>query len=257
MYKMVMAKRAFKPRRQPRRVPRAPRLRRARPTVEFASAKQTIALAQDAMNQVFRLDNIALAQFDRMVNIAKCYQYFRMTKVELKFTPQMDTFTDSNVQSIPYLYYLITKGDNLDAGTFNKLRDAGAKAIRFDDKSINVNWRPAVLRGVIGEDTNAPVNPAFTAWAEAKTSPWLATSYLPAAQSIVWSPSAVPHKGILYGVEQDSSIDTKYYALTLTAHFQFKKPQTYSTTGVIDPGATVKQVIDKGDVVELPLKMLE
>jgi len=246
-----MAPRVPRSKRAPRRRPMVRRrrpVRRAPPTTEFASAKQTIALSQDQMNTVFRADDFNLAQFDRMVNIAKCYQYFRMTKVEMKFQPLQDTYVDSGAQSVPYLYYLITKGDNLDAGTFNKLRDAGAKPIRFDDKTINVNWRPAVLRGVIGEDTTLPVNPTVIGWSETKVSPWLSTAFQPASQALVWTPSAVPHKGILYGVEQDNSTSTKYYSVSVTAHFQFKKPQTFSTTGVDIP-STKRPIIDKADEV--------
>jgi len=237
------------PRRRPLVRRRRP-VRRAPPANEFATASQTIAMPQDQMNIVYRADDYNLAQFDRMVAIARCYQYFRMTKVEMKFQPLMDTFTDSGAQSVPYLYKLITKGDNIDAGTFNKLRDAGAKPIRFDDKTITVAWKPAVLRGVIGEDTTLPVNPAVIGWSEAKVSPWLSTSFLPASQALAWSPSAVPHKGLLYGVEQDNSTVTKYYSVSVTAHFQFKKPATYSTTGSSDATpATPKLIIDKGDLV--------
>lgn len=246
-----MAPRVPRSKRAPMR--RRPLVRRRRPvrrappaTTEFASAKQTISLAQDQMNTVFRFDDVNLAQFDRMVAIAKCYQYFRMTKIEMKFQPLMDTFTDSTAQSVPYFYHLITKGDNLDAGTFNKLRDAGAKPIRFDEKTINVNWRPAVLRGVIGEDTTLPVNPSVIGWSEAKISPWLSTAFQPASQALTWTPSAVPHKGLLYGVEQQNSVETKYYSVSITAHFQFKKPATYATLGADIP-STPKRVIDRED----------
>lgn len=231
-------RRVLRPR---RRVPRAP-------AAQWAAASQTISLTPDAMNQVFRLDDVNLKQFDRLSAIGQCYQFFRFNRVEVKFKPLMDTFTDSQVQSVPYLHYLIMKGDTIDTGSFNKLRDAGAKPIRFDDKTITVNYKPAVLRGVIGEDTQNATNPSLTAWAEHKSSPWLATTYLPASESIAWQPSMVPHKGILYGVEMDNSQSTKYYDVTVTVYAEYKKPIGYGTSGA-DVSANQRPVIDKADVV--------
>lgn len=222
------------------RVPRSP-------AAQWASASQTISLQLTAMNQVFRMDDINLAAFDRLAAIGQCYQFYRFNRVEVMFKPLMDTFNDSSVQSVPYLHYLIMKGDTIDTGTFNKLRDAGAKPVRFDDKTIKVSFKPYVLNGVIGEDTVNATNPSVVAWAEHRTSPWLATTFLPASESIVWQPSKVPHKGILYGVEEDASASTKYYDVTITVHAEYKKPLTYGTTGA-DPGATHVVIIDKADV---------
>lgn len=213
---------------------------------EYASMSQTLSLVNDPMNTIYRVDNINLSRFDRAVQVARAYQYFRITNVEFQFKPFMDTYTDSSVQSLPYLYYLIMKGDNQDIGSFNLLRDAGAKPIRFDDKTIKVKFKPSVLNGVIGEDTQGG-NPQLTAWAESRTSPWLATSYLPASESTVWSPSFVPHKGLIYGVQQDASTVTKYYEVTVTVHFEFKKPSVQSPSPFAP--SVHKELIDKDEPV--------
>lgn len=249
-----MVRAPLKSKRAPRRRFAAPRrrlgLRRRLATPEWASAKQTLSLPQDAMNIVYRMDNTTLASFDRLSNIAKNYQYYRITKIDIMFQPLMDTYTDSNVQSVPYLHKLLMKGDALDAGTFNKLRDAGAKPIRFDDKTVKVSFRPFVQNATIIQEDN--IGNATPGWSQSKVSPWLATSYNPTAQNLTWAPSQVPHKGILYGVEQDNSLETKYYNTTITVHAQFKKPLTFGTAGVQDPGATVKVIRDKGEPAELP-----
>lgn len=259
-----MARAPLRSKRAPRRrrIARIPRvgLKSRLANSEFASMSQTLALPNDMMNIVYRLDDINLSQFDRAVQVARAYQYFRISKIELQFKPFMDTFTNGTGQSLPYLYYMLLKGDNIDAGTFNQLRDAGAKPIRFDDRTRKVVFKPRVLQGVIGEDSLLPGNPPLTAWSIAKTSPWLATSYLPASQALAWTPSTVPHKGLLYGVQEDFSTVTQYYEVSITAHFQFKKPLTLLVAGDTH-SSTVKVVIDKEDVPpvskEPPVLMVE
>lgn len=205
---------------------------------QWATASQTISLNQTSMNTVFRMDDVNLSLFDRLAAIAQCYQFYRFNSIEVRFKPLQDTYANSSVQSVPYLHYLIMKGDTIDTGTFNKLRDAGAKPIRFDDRTVVVKYKPYVLAGVIGEDTVNATNPSVVAWSQHRTSPWLATTFLPGSESIVFQPSKVPHKGILYGVEQDNSTATQYYDVTITVNASYKKPLTYGTTGVEDPGAT-------------------
>lgn len=220
---------------------------------EFASAKQTLALPNDTTNTVFRLNSICLAQFDRLAALGRCYQFFRITKIEMKFTPYADTFAQGNIASVPYLYYVINKSDTIDAGTFNKLRDAGAKAIRFDDKSVNVVWKPAVSNLTIGQQPVAGP-PVTTAWASYRTSPWLSTDENPADGSLAWNPSTVPHKGLLYGVEQDYTAGELAYGVSVTVHAQFKKPLTYETNPqVAEVGSTSKEVVAKAEPIAKPL----
>lgn len=203
--------------------------------MEFASAKQTLQLASDPANVIWRLDNINLSSFDRLVNIARNYQYFRFTKVEVKIKPFTDTFPTGVSSSVPYLYWLINKGDSLDFATFNQLRDAGAKPIRFDEKTITVRWKPAISVGVAA---NQPVAgpPTGTAFSRAVVSPWLSTDVAPLDVSTVWAPSTVPHKGIFYAVEQDiTGGNTLYYNVEITVYAQFKKPLGFAPeAGVIE-----------------------
>lgn len=213
---------------------------------EYASMKQTIALSNDEFNTIYKFEGIALSAFDRAVQVARAYQYFRITQIEVQFKPFVDTFTNSTTQSVPYLYWLIMKNDNEDITSFNQMRDAGAKPVRFDDRMKVIRWKPGVQNQVLGEDALGV--PTVTAWAETKISPWLATSYQPATDSIIWQPSKVPHKGLIYGVQEDFSTVTQYYEVTVTAHFQFKKPLGMT---LIVPGqaAVAKLIKDKDEVV--------
>lgn len=231
----------------------APRRRRAaarrRAQAQYATVTQTLSLPNDAMNTIFRLDDVNLSQFDRAVQVARAYQYYKIKRITLQFKPHMDTFTNGSAQSVPYLYWLLMKGDNIDVGSFNALRDAGAKPIRFDEKTITVSWAPYVQQAVIGGDSIEPGPPPFTVFGLSKRSPWLSTTLLPAEQSLNWLPSTVPHKGILYGVQEDASTVTQYYEVSLTVDIAFKKANPFSASSV---GATPKQVIDKEDVPPAP-----
>lgn len=205
--------------------------RRAAGGVEFASAKQTIKVADDPVNAVLRLDNVNLSQFDRLAHISRGYQYFRITKIEVKFKPLADTFLSTgalgSTGSVPYLYWLINKSDSLQVSSFNSLRDAGARPMRFDDKSITIRYRPSVAQGVALSEPNIT-----TSFATYRESPWLSTNQLvmlPGGTN-AWSPSSVPHQGLIYGVQQDylPSETQTMYGVEITVHTQFKKPLQFS-----------------------------
>lgn len=199
--------------------------------VEFASAKQTIKVADDPVGAVLRLDNVNLSQFDRLSHIARAYQYFRLTKISIKYKPLADTFLSTgaigSTGSVPYLYWLLNKSDTLQVSSFNSLRDAGAKPIRFDDKTITKSYIPSVAGGVALSEPNTT-----TTFATYRDSPWLSTNQLvmlPGGTN-AWAPSTVPHQGCIYGVAQDylPSETQLMYGVEITVHAQFKKPLQFS-----------------------------
>lgn len=220
---------------------------------EFASAKQTIDLPLDQVNTIYHLNDINLSQFDRLTTLGRCYQYFRFTKIEMKFKPLSDTFQQLNIASVPNFYYVINKSDTLDCGTFNQLRDAGAKARRFDDNIVRVNWKPVVSNAVIGQQPVGGGPPVTWAWASYRTSPWLSTDDTPGDGSIAWNPSTVPHKGILYGVEQDVTNGPLAIGVEITVHVQYKKPLTFLPVGMVAQKPVIKMVTEKAELATNPL----
>lgn len=196
------------------------------PKSEWATARQTYQLADDAPNTVWRYNDISLSKFDRLANIGQNYQYFRITRVVMKFKPYQDTFaplpSTSSPSTLPYFYWLINKGDNLDVSSFDNLRDAGAKPIRFDDKTITVAWKPAVHQ-FVANDTTGTIVPNY---GSSKVSPWLSTNDLAGTNSPVWKASSVEHYGLLYGVEQAivGAGTSTGFGVEVTVHCQFKKP---------------------------------
>lgn len=224
---------------------RKPRRVRKQVVSEFAGAKQTISLEDDQLNTPYELSDINLSQFDRLTNIAKNYQYFRLTKVHMKFKPAQDTFV-ANGERVPYFYYVINKAENLNifAGAlgFNQMRDAGARAIRFDDKTINVAWKPRVPQLTAADSTATPTISYAMA---SRVSPWLPTNGAANQDPLGWVASTVPHKGILYGVEANALMADRTYNVEITVEAQFKKPLSVVPSGVETTPATTKKVIAK------------
>lgn len=215
---------------------------------EFASASQTLQLSNDANNTVYRYDTCRLAAFDRLVLIAQAYQYYRITKIEMKFKPFYDTFATPETAAtatVPYFHWLINRGDNIDLNSFNALRDAGAKPIRFDDKTITVRWKPSVLNYVRDMTSSGTAQPVFN---QGRISPWLATNQNAGLNSPTWTPSAVEHIGILYGVEADYAPQQLYYGTEVTVHVQFKKPLNQPGTPLNVVPAVQKETKPKDQV---------
>jgi len=236
------ARRSTRPRRRPvRRVAR----RRRTAMVEHAALKQTIQLKDDDQNTVYTYNTASLSGFDRAVQVARAYQYFRIVKIEYKFKPYADTYTPSATLSnatMPYLYWLINKGDVLDPVTFNDLRDAGSKPIRFDDKTLTVSWKPNVLMFNSNTRATPGTNPNFN---PSKASPWLSTNDLAGASGATWLPSTLQHTGIVYGVESAiSGTPEMIYGTEVTVHFEFKKPLSAVNPPAIDGKvAKVKETV--------------
>lgn len=233
---------------------RAPRMKRAKAgrrglgkkvnrrfaKAEFASAKQIQLYQPMAINTVYFEHNINLGQFDRLKMIAQAYQYYRITKITLRFRPVADTYTSGSATagSLPYLYWLIDKGENFNGLTFNQMRDAGARPIRFDEKTLTVSWRPTVLDGV-KDDTVMANALGYQKWINA---PWLATSQdagnLPPNPNL-FNVSTVPHHGIIFGILQNnvpSAGPTQWY-LEREIQVQFRKPRVAYSVNENPPDA--------------------
>jgi len=182
-----------------------------------------------SFNELNVLNTLSLSNLDRAVQVARAFQYFKLVKVVARFKPYADTFAQGDPTqppgSLPYFYYVVNKGETLDPTSFNGLRDAGAKPMRFDDKTITVTWKPSVLQ-FTKMSTGAGAAPAFNL---SKTSPWLSTNDLAGTDSTTWVASTLQHTGITFGVETAVSGNPQYqYGVEYEITVAFKKPLTYS-----------------------------
>lgn len=184
-------------------------------------------------SSVYALYNFALTNSARAQQVAQGYQEYRISKVEVDIKPCADTFDSQAVaagsaQSVPYLYYMIDKTGSFANPTCNTqiLKQAGAKPIRLDGKTIKINWRPTVL---VGSYDQANVGPAPVSESAAlyRTSPWLTTNAnaLDAAAGATWSPNSVDHMGLSFGAEQPRGpFPLTVATMTVRVTYEFRKP---------------------------------
>lgn len=187
-------------------------------------------------SQVYNVTNFALTNSRRAVAIAQSFQQYRLAKVEVFVKPNADTFIADNVApgtglGVPYFYYMIDKTGSMMNSATNTvlLRNAGAKPIRLDDKTIKITFKPAVL--LAGSDAGpGGTAPASELAGITKVSPWITTNANAATPGAVWAPNSVDHLGIIFGAEQPRgplNVDVAHVSYRLT--FEFRKPMWYNT----------------------------
>lgn len=195
--------------------------------------QQNVQSKPDDFNAIYQISNLSLSIFDRAVQVARAFQYFRIKKVTARFKPWADTYQQSTnpgspVGSLPYLYHLMDKGDTLFPNSFNGMRDAGAKPVRFDDRTIVLSWKPNVLMFTKTDASGTGITPSYNM---SKTSPWLSTNDYAGTDPITWTPSTLQHTGIIYGVESAISFDVPYnYDVEYEVTIEFKKPLSFTTS---------------------------
>lgn len=161
--------------------------------------------------------NTQLIDFPRAASIAKNFQFYRITRITLRFKPQYDTFAVG--ASKLRLYYLIDKGlASPILASAGQFRDMGCVPIDLDERSIDVTFKPGVLRNVM----YTPVGAGAASSSEYTISPWLSTNSAP--QGSPWVASGTDHCGIQWIVDQSTNNAT--YEVEVQAEFEFKKPLT-------------------------------
>lgn len=198
-------------------------MRKKREVSEWAECKVTRDLGYDSNGTIYKYSEFSIAGYPRASAISAHYQFYRIAKVVMKFIPTADTYQAGvTAGEVPTLYYVIDKSDSIPfiGTTVANLQDCGAKPIRFDDKQITVEFKPAVTWKVLDE------NGASTNFGMTKVSPWLATNDNNTSDTATWSPSSVDHHGIIYTVT--GGVSGQNYRVEATLHFQFKKPLAYT-----------------------------
>lgn len=182
---------------------------------EYASCTVMRTLAPSVTNQMYSYDGFALTDYFRAVQVAGAYQRYRIAGVTVTWKPAYDTYSQATPLQKPNLYYIIDKSGAIpDNITLEALKAMGAKAIAFDEKPINVTFKPATL----AEELNlAGANSA----AGYKVSPWLTTNGN-ATNVGAWAPSTVAHQGIKWYMEQAGG--NTQINMEVKLQFEFCKP---------------------------------
>lgn len=190
--------------------------------------------------------NFALTNSTRATQIAQAYQEYRISKVEVTVKAAADTFVGLDVgtgasPSIPYLYYMIDKTGTFESNgtTSQTLKTAGAKPIRLDDRTIKIQWKPAVEIG--SSDAAGGPAPVSELAAAYKVSPWLTTNANAATSSLPWAPNSVDHMGLVLAAEQPRGpFPTTVASVSVRITYEFRKPLWYVAPPA--PGFELKKI---------------
>lgn len=166
-----------------------------------------------------------LADFPRATAIAANYASFRIAKITMRYKPLADTYIPAvGGAAVPYFHYQLDKSGAMPSNTtLENLKQMGAKPRRFDDKTITVSWKPAVLTADL---TLAGIG--ATAGSQYKLSPVLSTNANAGNPAAAWSPSVVDHLGIFWYVAQANGVGNQY-EVECEVQFYFMRPLVKAT----------------------------
>jgi len=151
------------------------------------------------------------------------YALYRIKKVEFRFKPWFDTFnatdpaTGQGPASVPTLYHKLNRmADAPAVFTADNLRSLGAKPRRFDDKQLNLSYKPNIL---LGNATAGSISGSM------KMTPWLNTDISP--DTSTFSPSTTEHYGHFFVVEavMNGAGATPVGTYDATIYYEFKNPR--------------------------------
>lgn len=205
----------------------------------YATRSETFSVGALA-GTVMSFRDLSLDKLTTCQDLAQFFQLFRITGVQMRFKPNIDSIVPAQGQIKPYLYWQIDRQavipNNIDATYFE---DMGVKPITIDEKPVLRSYRPSVLlanpNGAGGVQTGGY-----------KLSPWLPTN----EESVDEDPtgftaSTVEHHGCLFYISKTAQNDGQYYDIDVTVTVQFWKPLVVPAPGA---GPAVKVTYHKGDI---------
>lgn len=189
--------------------------------VDKASASIKLSLTDPqgnpfVVNRMYDVHNITLAEYDRAVQIANAYQFFRIKKVALTYKIGYDTYQAvAGGPTRPQFYYMLDKSQSIPNNvSLEGLKQMGARPTACDEKPIIRSWTPSVLTE---EQTLAGPTAA-----QYKLGPWLNTNQNNLG---AFAPSLVQHNGIYWYVQMDATGGVAYqYTVEMEVQFEFKLP---------------------------------
>ncbi|ALE29614.1 coat protein [Lake Sarah-associated circular virus-13] len=181
-------------------------------------------------NNSYRLYDLSLNSCPRATLVGQAYQEFRMRRITLVYKTTTDSFIGGNY-AVPNLYYMIDKKGAVPANfTVDTLAQMGAILRRIDDKTIKVQWAPAVLQASLTDPTALSVGVA-----SAQISPWLPTNNSPGAVGL-FQASDVDHFGLSWIVYVPVGATSVPYDVDIFVDFEFRKPR-WNTPEAPPPGS--------------------
>lgn len=191
---------------------------------------ETLPFDDIVANQPYRFEADGIIPNTRAAAVAQQFGLYRIAKVTFKYKPLADTFVSNpafvggaGAITVPYLYWKMNRFADAPAGfTADDLKNMGSKAIRFDDKTITVSYKPNILTSIASGGTNS---------GQIKMTPWLNTDTAPDTPAFALSTTA--HYGHFYIVEcaTNGNGATPVGTLEATIVYEFKNPRVAYTSG--------------------------
>lgn len=249
-------------RRAPRRKGGRRRLARRFPAQRVGDiARVTANLGQTMIsaNVPFSMQNFALSNSTRAVQVAAAYQYYRIRRVVVKVKPIYDTFQlgANSTVTIPYLYYMIDRHNTFPPNTtVQTLKNAGCVPIRLDDKTRTISFRPSVVNASMVSSGSGAAQTQY-GLGTYRISPWLSTNANnngggnpvvgPGSPGVYWKADSTDHQGLLLFVEQNTvPTPNQVCQLEYIVEYEFKKR-------LWEPPATQDPTVVKVDLDTLTL----
>lgn len=181
-----------------------------------------------ACNVMYNQINVQLAQFDRALNVAKAYQFYRISKIKLTYLFPYDTFNAvGGGAARPNFYYMLDKSGAISpVATLDQLKQMGARPRSVDNKPTSIEWKPSVLTE---EET---LGGAVAA--QYKLSPWLSVN----------APT-IQHRGVYWFLEElfPGGAAGVQYEVEMEVQFEFKKPLWTGSPGTVAAVGSVPSTV--------------
>lgn len=170
-----------------------------------------------------------LSDLTRSLVIAKEYQQYRITGVEMRFKPVYDTFAALGAASIPSMYWVFNKTGSLASLSAPQFEQLGCRQVRLDDKILVRKYKPTVTDSA----TNGIMAGTY------KVSPWL-----PIVNPQTGGLNIPTHYGACFLINKMSPADATQYDIDIVVHIQFKRPFVQTTGSVPNEVPRITAVID-------------
>jgi len=164
----------------------------------------------------------SLAAYSRAVEVARNYQEFQISYVEVRVKPRYDTFNNTvgGNAAAPQLYYQVIK-DGDTPSTALELKHNGINPVTFStDKNISWRYKPAVV--IAGSAGNPTI---------LRVSPWLNTNNNVGAGYV---PNDTKHFGTALIADTLDAVSIGMFRVEVETHFKFRKPSWVTPAGTPD-----------------------
>lgn len=150
-----------------------------------------------------------LSDLSRAQVIAREYQQYRITGVEMRFKPQFTVHQGQGPTTLPSIYWLFNKTGSLNTLSASEFEQLGTRQVRFDKGILVRKYKPTITDSA----TNGIMAGSY------KTSPWL-----PIVNPQTGGLNIPTHYGACFLITKMNPGDATQYDVDVVVHIQYKRP---------------------------------